>query len=185
VNPLAVARRSRYKTDMGQTPLEFAMNHDPMSDGIAADSCDRASVVPGFAPGLATEPLGVAWAPVPGARAAEHPARRPAPPSANAGPADLAATPAEPRRPMAQAPEAIPCALGRNIADDGGSHGARAIREPGARDVCERPRRAVRLPKRRRTHRQEQIRLRHAGRQMRIATRPACPTGPIRGEARP
>jgi hypothetical protein len=185
---------------MAEASLEFAVNDDPIYDGIAVVGCRRSSVAVSVAPGFATGPPGVIGAPVCGARADEHPERRQTASSADHGVDPAGARPparALRRQQMTRAPETIAPARDCNTADGGGSRGARAIR-----DVCEGPRRALRWPKERETHPQEQTQTRHAGRRMRVATRngrgldtvarslrkrarPACPTGPIRGEARP
>ncbi len=87
MNPLAIELYRRYKIDVAEEPLEFAVNHQHMNGGIAVDTWGQSSVPGIYAVGEAagthgvTRPGGSALnaGQVFGTRAAEHLAKRPAP----------------------------------------------------------------------------------------------------------
>ncbi len=87
MNPLAIELYRRYKIDIAQEPLEFAVNHQHMNGGIAVDIWGQSSVSGIYAVGEAagthgvTRPGGSALnaGQVFGTRAAEHLAKHAAP----------------------------------------------------------------------------------------------------------
>ncbi|MEL6958850.1 MAG: FAD-binding protein [Pseudomonadota bacterium] len=87
MNPLAIELYRRYKIDVAEEPLEFAVNNQHMNGGIAVDTWGQSSVPGIYAVGEAagthgvTRPGGSALnaGQVFGTRAAEHLAKRPAP----------------------------------------------------------------------------------------------------------
>ena len=97
MNPLAIELYRRYKIDVAEEPLEFAVNNQHMNGGIAVDTWGQSSVPGIYAVGEAagthgvTRPGGSALnaGQVFGTRVAEHLAQRPAPDLPGDGSAEL------------------------------------------------------------------------------------------------